>query len=147
MKKWILAFTELNSWVKIILVFCVLGALSNGVLVCRDIAQGGILLRLHVGFLLLYVAQVVFILLPERMVWVLAALQGVLALLVNADFTFMPLVRLLGRVAYIVSPNMALEHIKVYRYMMVSLAFTLQMLSAYILFSLLPKNETDKTVL
>lgn len=143
MKKWVASFTDLNIWIKIIFVFCLIGVISNGVLLWRDVAQGGVLLRLHAGFLLLYVAQVVFILLPERMVWVLAALQGILALLVNADFTFMPLARLVGRTAYLLSPEMALEHIKVYRYILVSSAFTLQMLSAFALFSLLPKNGSS----
>lgn len=141
MKKCAQCFLELNIWIKIILGFCMLGTLLNAVLVYRDLAHGGVLLRLHIGFLLLYAAQVVFILVPERMVCVLAALQGVLALLINADFTFMPLVRLVGRLVYLASPEVALENLKEYRYVVVSLAFTLQMLSAFALFTLLPKKE------
>lgn len=146
MKKIAQNFSDLNIWVKTILFFCLLGVISNAVLICRDVTSGGVLLRLHAGFFVLYAAQVFFILLEERMVWVLAALQGILALLINADFTFIPLVRLLGRAAYLASPEMALEHIKIYRYIVVSLSFTLQMLSAFVLFSLLPKKEPTSNI-
>ena len=100
----------------------------------------GILLRLHLGFLILYAGQVVFILLEERQVWALAVLQGIMALLTNADFTCMPLVRFVGNIIYTLWPEPSLEYMKVYRYLMTSSAFTLQLLSAFILFSLLPKS-------
>ena len=141
MKKWIQHFTELNVWIKVILGFCLLGAVTDAVLVGRDLLHDGILLRLHIGFLLLYLAQIIFILVPERMVGVLAVLQGILALLINADFTFMPLVRLIGRSMYLLLPDMGLEAAKTFRYIVVSAAFTLQMLSAFALFTLLPKNK------
>ncbi len=133
-------FLELNPWVKVVLFFCVIGLLSNAGLVGKDWANHGILLRLHIGFFILYIGQVVFILCHERMVWVLAALQGIIALLTNADFTFMPLVHFLGNVVYMCWPDPSLEYTKVYQYIMISLAFTLQMLSAYILLSLLPPS-------
>lgn len=145
MKKLAQHFAELNNWVKLILGFCLLGVFFNTILVCRDIALGGILLRLHAGFLLLYVAQVIFILIPERMVCVLTVLQGILALLLNADFTFMPLVRVVGRSLLLFRSDMALEYAQTYRYIIVSSAFTLQMLSAFALFTLLPKNEPKST--
>ena len=107
-------------------------------------ASDGILLRLHMGFWVLYVSQVVFILLKERYVWILAALQGVLALLTNADFTFVPLLRVLGSIYVTVGPEISVEALKVYKYVFTSAAFTLQMLSAYALFSLLPKPDIKK---
>ena len=135
---------DLNIWVKAVFLFCLIGLLSNAVLVWRDMAYDGILLRLHLGFLILYAGQIAFILLGERQVWALAALQGVLALLTNADFTFFPLVRFLGNVIYSVWPEPSLEYTKVYQYILISLAFTLQMLSAFILFSLLPRTSKQK---
>ena len=137
-------FLSLNIWVKIIFVFCLFGSCVSTLLVGRDIVSGGILLRLHMGFWLLYVSQVVFILLKERYVWILAALQGVLALLTNADFTFVPLLRVLGGVYVAVGPEISVEGLTVYKYVFTSAAFTLQMLSAYALFSLLPKPDTRK---
>lgn len=122
------------------------GALTNTVLVARDIFNDGILLRLHIGFLILYAGQVVFILLEERQVWALAVLQGIMALLTNADFTCMPLVRFVGNIIYTLWPEPSLEYMKVYRYLMTSSAFTLQLLSAFILFSLLPKSTVTKPV-
>ena len=146
MRKWTTHFSELNNWVKLILGFCALGVLSNTILLARDIASGGVLFRLHAGFLLLYTAQVIFILVPERMVCVLTVLQGVLALLLNADFTFMPLVRILWRCLFLMQIDMPLEYAQAYRYLVVSSAFTLQMLSAFALFTLLPKNKSKSRV-
>ena len=115
----------------------------NLFLVWRDLSSDGILLRLHAGFLVLYASQVAFILLQERYVCVLTALQGGVALLTNADFTFVPLLRTLGHIYYIATVP-TVEAMAVYKYVFVSAAFTLQMLSAYALFSLLPKTESKK---
>lgn len=139
MEKLIVRFTELNIWVKVIVGFCLFGAFVNAFLVARDISSGGILLRLHAGFLVLYLAQVVFALLHERAVCVLSALQGVLALLTNADFTFVPLMRVMSGWMYALMGQPSVEMMAVYKYVFISLAFTMQMLSAYALFSLLPK--------
>lgn len=139
MEKLIVRFTGLNIWVKVIIGFCLFGAFVNLFLVARDISSGGILLRLHAGFLVLYLAQVVFALLHERAVCVLAALQGVLALLTNADFTFVPLMRVMSGWMYALMGQPSVEMVAVYKYVFISLAFTMQMLSAYALFSLLPK--------
>lgn len=141
MIKLLTRFVAFSIWIKVIFAFCLLGAIVDGVLVARDIAQGGILLRLHLGFFVLYVGQLVFIVLEERQVWLLAALQGVLALLTSADFTFMPLVRFVGSMVYFLMPEPSLEYVKAYRYVLVSASFTLQMLSAFMLFALLPPSK------
>ena len=146
MQKILTRFLNLNVWVQIVFCLCMVGALTNTVLVARDIFNDGILLRLHIGFLILYAGQVVFILLGERQVWALAVLQGVMALLTNADFTCMPLVRFVGNIIYTLWPEPSLEYMKVYRYLMTSSAFTLQLLSAFILFSLLPKSTPTQPV-
>ncbi len=146
MQKILTRFLNLNVWVQIVFCLCMVGALTNTVLVARDIFNDGILLRLHIGFLILYAGQVVFILLEERQVWALAVLQGIMALLTNADFTCMPLVRFVGNIIYTLWPEPSLEYMKVYRYLMTSSAFTLQLLSAFILFSLLSKSTVTKPV-
>ena len=137
-------FVGLNIWVKIIFFFCLFGSFVNLFLVLRDISSDGVLLRLHAGFLVLYASQAAFMLLHERYVCVLVALQGLLALLTNADFTFVPLLRVLGQFYYIFSATPSVEAMTVYKYVFVSAAFTLQMLSAYILFAMLPKYEPKK---
>ncbi len=142
MAKLLARYLQLNIWVQAVWWLCLVGAAVNAVLASRDLMYDGVLLKLHVGFLLLYAGQVVFISLEERQVWALAALQGVMALLTNADFTCMPLVRFVGHLVYVLGPEPSLEYVKVYRYVLISAAFTLQMLSAFILFSLLPKNAS-----
>ena len=137
-------FYALNSWVKIILYFCLFGTLVNLLLVLRDFSSSGVLLRLHAGFLVLYASQAVFMLLHERLVGILALLQGILALLTNADFTFVPLLRVLGQFYYVFNATPSVEALTVYKYVFVSAAFTLQMLCAYALFTLLPKSGPKK---
>lgn len=136
--------TGLNVWVQVILIFCLLGTFINFCLAVRDLSADGVLLRLHAGFLVLYASQVIFILLHERYVCVLAAVQGLLALLTNLDFTFVPFLRILGQFYYVAQPVPSVEAMSVYKYVFVSAAFTLQMLSAYALFALLPKYERKK---
>lgn len=133
---------KLNNWLKLIVFFCLLGCLSNSILIYRDLSSSGVLLRLHGGFFVLYAAQIIFIFLQERLVWILAVMQGVLALLTNADFTFVPLIRAFGRVIYLVT-SPTVESFKVYKYILISLSFTAQMLSAYAEFSLLPGPKSS----
>ncbi len=144
MEKILKRFGQLNVWVKIIFFFSLFGALVNLILLLQDLFSGGILLRLHIGFFVLYASQVVFILLRERYVFVLMGMQGLLALLTNADFTFVPLLRMLGHLYYLLAPLPSVEEMTVYRYVFTSLAFTMQMLGAYALFSLLPKYVPPK---
>ena len=137
-------YFALNIWVKISFFFCLFGAFVNLFLIGKDLSSSGILLRLHMGFFVLYASQVVFILLNERYVCVLTVLQGLLALLTNADFTFVPLLRVVGQFFYLAVLSPSVEMLTVYKYVFISAAFTLQMLSAYALFSLLPRYEPKK---
>lgn len=146
MRMLVLHFLRLNFWVKIIFCFCLIGALSNTVLCIRDLMTGGLLFRLHAGFWVLYVSQVVFILLGERYVSIIALVQGILAFFTSADFTFVPLLRSLGSVVYVFCPVPTLEMMSVYKYVFMSLAFTLQMLSAYVLFVSFPKSSSQGTL-
>lgn len=131
-------FADLDFWLKLIWIFCLLGAFLNAVLVARDLRSGGILLRLHAGFFVLYAGQVVFILLKERAVFVLSLLQAGLAFVTSADFTFVPVFRLMGRLAYAVRGELSIEQLKVYKYVFISACFTAEMLKTWMLWALLP---------
>ena len=137
-------FFALNRWVKIIWLFCLLGAIIDLVCVINDLRQGGVLLRLHVGFLILYVGQVVFILCRERWVAVLSLLQAVMAFLTNLDFTFVPALRLIGEAIYLVHGEFSVRGLEVYKYVFVSAVFTLEILKTYFLWSLLRTKVSDK---
>lgn len=126
-------YTAFSFFTQLVLVLCVLGALVNCVFIGKDIASNGILLRLHIGFLVLYLFQIVFIFWHEKYVCVLTVLQGLLALLTNADFIFVPLLRVVGSLYY-ATGTPSVEGLKVYKYIFVSLAFTLQLFTAYVLY-------------
>lgn len=140
-KKLCRRFWRLDFWLKLIWIFCLLGTVLNLISITRDLRYGGILLRLHAGFFILYAGQVVFILVRERMVFILSLLQAVLALLTSADFTFVPVLRLLGATLQAVHGPLSLEQTDVYKYVFISACFTLEMLKTYLLFALLPSSS------
>ncbi len=122
-------FWKFPFFVQLIFLLCVLGALVNIVLLARDVVNSAVLWRLHFGFLLLYVAQAAFILAGEKWVCLLTLLQGIMALLTTADFIFVPLLQVFGRMYYwFFHPTV--EAMKIYQYVFMSAAFTLQMTSA-----------------
>ena len=120
-------------FVQLIELLCVLGVFLNLWLIGRDLMTDSVLFRLHLGYLILYVGQVAFILMEEKYVSALTVLQGIIALLTTVDFIFTPILQLVGQVYYWVF-DPSIEALKVYQYVFVSLAFTLQMASAAYLF-------------
>ena len=126
---------------KIIWIFCCLGLVLNTIVIWRDLHGPGLLLRLHIGFWVLYAAQVVFILMRERMVFILSLLQAILALATNLDFTFVPPLRMIGQVIYMVHGQFSLDGMEVYKYVFVSACFTLELLKTFLLWWLIPSHK------
>ena len=58
-------FVALPIWLKIIWILCLCGLIINMIALTRDVRSGAILLRLHLGFFILYAGQLVFMLLGE----------------------------------------------------------------------------------
>ena len=142
-------FCSLHLLVRIIWFFCAWGLVANAIAVGHDLTHHGILFRLHVGFLLLYCGQVISILVKERLVWVLSLLQLVLAFMTNLDFTFVPPLRWVGGAIYAVWGPFSLDAMDVYKYVFVSVCFSLEGLKTFLLWRLIPphavqiqKNET-----
>lgn len=135
-------FWQLHFLLKIIWIFCFLGFLFNTQAIWRDLHGNGILIRLHIGFWLLYTGQVVFILLRERMVFILSLLQALLALETSLDFTFVPLNRLLGQLLVLIHGTLSIDAMETYKYMFVSICFTLELLKTFFLWELLPSRVT-----
>ena len=124
---------------QLVWLLCVVGMCTNLILLVRDMMDGGLLLRLHLGYFILYAGQVAFILAREKWVALLTILQGVIALLTTVDFIFVPILQVLGRTYYwIFQPTV--EQLNVYQYVFVSIAFTLQMASAAYLWGYLRKK-------
>ncbi len=131
-------FLSLPFLLKLIWIFCLSGMIFNLIYVCRDLRHDGLLLRLHTGFFILYAGQLVFLLLKERMVFILSLLQAAIAFATNMDFTFVPLVRLLGQLVYSIKGGFTLEEMDAYKYVFVSACMTLELLKSYLMFALLP---------
>jgi hypothetical protein len=73
----------------------------------------------------------------------LAALQGLLALLTNADFTFVPLLRVLGQFYYIFSATPSVEAMTVYKYVFVRRVYAPNV-KRNILVAMLPNTSRRK---
>ena len=136
-------FVKFPFFVQLVWLLCVIGALTNAVLLVRDVTDGGLLFRLHLGYFILYAAQVFFIVAREKWVALLTLLQGIMALLTTVDFIFVPLLQVAGRLYYgLFQPTV--EQLKVYQYVFTSVAFTLQMASAAYLWGYLYKKGEPK---
>ena len=143
--KWKRWFSSFSLFVWLFFILCLLGLLANTLFIIRDLSFKTPFLRLHTGFALLYLFQIIFILLREKWVCVLTLLQGILALLTTHDFVFVPVLRFLGQIGYFfVIPTVG--GMKVYKYVVVSLGFTLQLFSAYALFVELKPDEEQSPV-
>ena len=140
MRKLIKNFFSLPLFVQLIWLLCVVGTFTNLVLLVRDVREGGPLLRLHLGYFMLYTAQVFFIFAREKYVALLVLLQGIIALLTTADFIFVPPLQVLGRIYYVVFQP-TVEQLEIYQYVFVSIAFTLQMASVAYLWGYFHKKK------
>jgi len=141
LKNFFRSFWTLPVLLKIIWVFCFIGFVCNLFAVWQDLCQNGILLRLHIGFLSLYGGQIMFILLRERMVFVLSLLQAILALITNLDLTFVPALRWVGNGLYMWHGPFSLEVTEAYKYIFVSACFTLELLKTFLMWWLLPSYK------
>lgn len=133
MKALLARFSSFSLLVQVLWVFCFFGMIAQACWLCQDLLSQRLLWRLHLGFFILYTSQVGLILVKEKWVCILTILQGMLALFTTANFIFSPLLRFVGG-AYFIVTIPSIERLKVYQYVIVSLAFTLQMFSAYVLF-------------
>ncbi len=143
MGKLIRNFVKFPFFVQLVWLLCVIGALTNAVLLVRDVTDGGLLFRLHLAYFILYAGQVFFIVAREKWVALLTLLQGIIALLTTVDFIFVPLLQVMGRTYYgLFHPTV--EQLKVYQYVFTSIAFTLQMATAAYLWGYLYKKGEPK---
>ncbi len=143
MKTMLRRFAYFPFFIQLIWLLCVLGALINMWIMGRDLLGDSVLFRLHLGYFILYVGQIVFILLREKYVAFLTLVQGILALLTTIDFIFTPFLQIFGHLYYwLFSPS--IESLKVYQYVFVSAAFTLQMASAAYLWGYLHLKKASR---
>ena len=140
MGKLLKKFFKFPLFVQLIWMLCVLGMCTNLVLLARDVNADGLLFRLHLGYFMLYAAQVFFILVREKYVALLVLLQGIIALMTTADFIFVPLLQVAGKIYYWTF-HPTVEELKVYQYVFVAAAFTLQMASMAYLWGLFYKKK------
>lgn len=137
-------FAGLDFRLQAVWIFCLYGLFLNTVFLIRDMQYGGILWRLHAGFWILYAGQTVFLLLKERMVCVLSVLQALMAFLTSGDFTFVPLLRVIGYFVFLANGGFTVDEIGIYKYVFMSACLTLELLKSCWMFMLLPAPRKKK---
>jgi len=135
-------FFEFPFFIQVLWLLCLLGALLNVALLWRDMTSGGILWHLHACFLLLYVTQIICIWLKEPLTAIITLLQGLIALISTSDFIFFPILKVMG-MCWVGLFDPSVQTLKSYEYVFVSLAFTLQMMSAYYIFATLRRLRAE----
>jgi hypothetical protein len=138
--KWLNHFFGFPFFIQTLWILCVLGVLLNAVLLMRDLAGNSVLWHLHGCFFLLYISQVILIWLKEPLTAVLTLVQGFIALLTTSDFIFFPVLKVIGMI-WIGLCDPAVQTLKAYEYVFVSLAFTLQMAGAYYIWATFRNTE------
>ncbi len=85
--------SKIDNWLYLILIFCLLGFYRN-ILMLKYVGfnYDYFITKACVAMLALYFAQIVLILLRQRVAWFVSLVQGLFCLFVFKDFTFLPLV-------------------------------------------------------
>ena len=76
--------------------------------------------------------------------FLLSLLQAFVALATNLDFTFVPALRIVGQIIYEICGGFTLDQTEVYKYVFVSICFTLELLKTSFLWFLLPKSNNKE---
>ncbi len=140
------SFWNTPFFIRLIGLLCLLGVACNLFLLGRDFIFGSMLWRLHTGFLLLYIGQVIFIFAQEKYVAVLTLLQAFAAFVTTADFIFTPVLQVAGLFYWLSNPPIDTQ--SVYKYLFISAALTLQLASAgylWFYFGSLEDSQTEKS--
>ena len=144
MKKLSNNFKKSNIYLKIILLFCVMGFGRN---IYFFFAQGGATedgYRLFGGFALLFGAQVVFLLLRDWRAAIFSAAQCFFALFLYEDFTFLPVVKPVFYLFLYAAPDISFQKISVMQYIMTALLFSLEILKTYLIYDFLTVKKNEK---
>ncbi|WP_424244746.1 hypothetical protein Dip510_002015 [Elusimicrobium posterum] len=125
---------SLNIYLKILLVFCLIGFCRDMYLFlfkAGDYYNG---YRLFGGFALMYGGQIVFILFKDWRSALLSGTQCFFALFLYQDYTFLPVVQ--PAVRFLLSVFAPNDYSKLYfvQYVMVSLLFSMEVFKTYLLF-------------
>ncbi|WP_428898406.1 hypothetical protein Dip518_000599 [Parelusimicrobium proximum] len=139
-------FLSLNIYLKIILVFCVIGFVRNFIFL---IMYGGIVqdgYRIFIGFLLLYGAQSVLIMMTDRRGVIFSAAQCIFALIINNDFTFLPVVKPVFSILIYFFDVTDKYAVADFQYIMVAFLFTVELLKSYLMYDFFAPQKEESAV-
>lgn len=133
MKELIKTYKSLNIFLKIILIFCVLGLFKDIYFIFTKSAHTVNGWRIFGGFALLYLSQIMFIFLKDWRAALFSAAQCFFTLFLYADYTFYPVVYPLFKLFFISLPQVSFKALVFLNYVLVSFMFSLELFKTLLL--------------
>lgn len=129
--------SEIDLWLYLILTFCFFGCIRNFlVLKYTGLDYSYFITKVCVAMFAIYLAQILLILLRQRIVWFISLVQCGFCIFVYKDFTFLPLTNIVNLVKDFIFPNMTYGEEYFIGFAIVSFLFCLEMIKTYLLYTL-----------
>jgi hypothetical protein len=137
MKKIIKYLQGIDGWIYLILFFCLMGVLRNILQInYYGFDYSNVAIKVFIAMIMMYGAQTILILMRERKVWMISALQAFFCFYVYEDFTFLPLANAAKMLFKVYAPNMGYGWIYFVNTMIISALFCLELIKTYLLYAL-----------
>ncbi|MGB2579696.1 hypothetical protein AAIR98_001615 [Elusimicrobium simillimum] len=142
MKLLIKNFKSINIYLKIIVVFCLIGFVKNFYLLFTQGPHVIMGYRLFAGFAIIFLSQAVFVTLKDWRAAFFSAAHCFFALFLYEDFTFLPVLKPVFTFFVYMTPFASERATQLLQYTMVSMLFSLEMLKTFTIYDYLkPKHE------
>lgn len=146
MKKIIKYLRGIDGWLYVILFFCLIGLLRNGLQLFRfGFDYSSIATKVFVAMIMIYGVQAMLLLMRERKAWFISAIQAFFCFYVFEDFTFLPFSNLAKMIIFKISPDMNYSWHYFMNTVIISAMFSLELLKTYIIYALTEEPQPAET--
>ena len=145
MKKILKYLSKIDTCIYIILIFCIFGFIRNFVLLRYfDFNFAYFNTKLFFAMVMIYFAQICLILLRQRIVVLISAIQVFFCFFVYRDFTFIPLSNLFYMVKDMFAAELSYGWDYFISFALLSFMFCLEIIKTYLLYVLTDQLPTRK---
>ena len=144
MKKIIKYLRGIDGWLYVILFFCFIGLLRNGMQLFRfGFDYSSIATKVFVAMIMIYGVQVMLLLMRECKAWFISAIQAFFCFYVFEDFTFLPFSNLAKMIIFKIVPDMNYGWHYFMNTVIISAMFSLELLKTYIIYVLTDEPQAS----
>lgn len=137
MKNIIKYLRGIDGWLYVIVFFCIIGFLRNGIQLFRfGFDYSSIATKVFVAMIMIYGAETILLVMRERKAWLISAIQAFFCFYVFEDFTFIPLSNLAKMIIFKIVPDMSYGWHYFMNTVIMSALFSLELLKTYIIYTL-----------